>query len=280
MLGDVAGGVVSAGAAVLIAHLIYQRGWENIRTLNLPRKSARRVKGSQASLLSRLGRGKIRSLMLKDFLTFIRHSGRLISIVMLTLFLVVYICISLLRGEGADESIELVVLIGLYSLLNTFGISCNGLRDEAKTWWLLRVAPISPSLVFGSKFLAGFLCALIYAEFWGVFAVGVLRASGETLVLVTLMPLLTLPVACAMNTAIGTLPWMAELNPPSQPVLRVLTLTLTLFINAVLVALPVFVWQGGQLPMFAGLVVLLAIGFTVAYRYGIRNLRRLLVAEP
>ena len=93
-------------------------------------------------------------MMLKDFLIFVRHSGRLIAIVMLTLFLVIHIAILFMHEGSADENAGqiLTVQIVLYSMLITFGISCNGLRDEAKTWWMLKTAPVMPKLVFMGKF--------------------------------------------------------------------------------------------------------------------------------
>ena len=291
-LGGFGGSLVSAGVAMLVAQLTYQRGWENIRQLKSKRKPVRSTNGAKTSHLERmrrvLGRGKVRAMMLKDFLIFVRHSGRLIAIVMLTLFLVVHIAILLVHGEGTDTNAGLVltVQIVLYSMLITYGISCNGLRDEAKTWWMLKAAPVTPKLVFTSKFLTALLCALIYAEFWALFAVGLLRISGNAMIPVMLTPILTLPSACAVNTAIGTLPWMAELthwgntlSKTPKPVLRVLTFTVTLMVDIVLVLAPVIAWYTESLVVFIGLVILLAGVFVMSYRWGIANLRRLLVAQ-
>ncbi|MCY4567732.1 MAG: hypothetical protein OXD49_05430 [Candidatus Poribacteria bacterium] len=292
-LGGFGGSLAAAGVATLVAQLIYQRGWENIRQLKVSkRKPVRSTNDSKASHLERLrrtlGRGKIRSMMLKDFLIFVRHSGRLIAIVMLTLFLVVHIAILLVQEGGADTNAGLVltVQIVLYSMLITFGISCNGLRDEAKTWWMLKAAPVTPKLVFTSKFLTALLCALIYAEFWSLFAVGTLRIPREAWIPVMLTPILTLPTACALNTAIGTLPWMAELthwgntlSKTPKPILRVLTFTVTLIIDVALVLAPVIAWYMESLIAFVGLVILLAGVFGISYRWGIGNLRKLLVAQ-
>ena len=285
-LGGFGGSLAAAGVATLVAQLIYQRGWENIRQLKVSkRKPVRSTNDSKASHLERLrrtlGRGKIRSMMLKDFLIFVRHSGRLIAIVMLTLFLVVHIAILLVQEGSADTNAGLVltVQIVLYSMLITFGISCNGLRDEAKTWWMLKAAPVTPKLVFTSKFLTALLCALIYAEFWSLFAVGTLRIPREAWIPVMLTPILTLPTACALNTAIGTLPWMAELTHQPKPILRVLTFTVTLIIDVALVLAPVIAWYTESVIAFVGLVILLAGVFGISYRWGIGNLRKLLVAQ-
>ena len=290
VLGGVGGSLTAVGMAVLVAQLIYRRGWENIRQLKVSkRKSVRSTNASKASYLERMrlaiGRGKIRSMMLKDFLIFVRHSGRLIAIAMLTLFLVVHIAILLVQEGSADTNAGLVltVQIVLYSMLITFGISCNGLRDEAKTWWMLKAAPVTPRLVFTSKFLTAFLCALVYAEFWSLFAVCLLQIPKDTWMPVMLTPLLTLPTACALNTAVGTLSWMAELtttlSKTRKPILRVLTFTVVLIIDVALVLGVVIAWYTGSLVVFVGLIILLVGVFGISYRWGIGNLRKLLVAQ-
>lgn len=279
------GSLASLGAATLIAQLTYQRGWENIRQLKSKRKPVWSTSDSKASPVEHvrlaIGRGKIRAMMLKDFLIFVRHSGRLIAILMLTLFLVVHIAILLMHGSGADANTGqiLTVQIVLYSMLITFGISCNGLRDEAKTWWMLKTAPVTPKLVFVGKFLTALLCALIYAEFWSLFAVCLLQIPRDAMIPVILTPILTLPAACAMNTAIGTLPWMAELTHQPRPILRVLTFTVVLIIDVALVLAPVIAWYTESFVAFIVLIILLTGVFAMSYRWGIGNLRRLLVAQ-
>ena len=285
-LGGISGSLAAVGMAMLVAQLIYQRGWENIRQLKVSkRKPLRSTDDAKASHLERmwrtLGRGRIRSMMLKDFLIFVRHSGRLIAVVMLTLFLVIHIAILFAHEGSADVNAGLVltVQIVLYSMLITFGISCNGLRDEAKTWWMLKASPVTPKLVFTSKCLTALLCALIYAEFWSLFAVCLLRIPRDAWIPVLLTPVLTLPTACAMNTAIGTLPWMAELTHEPKPILRVLTFTVTLIVDVILVLAPVIAWYTESFIAFIGLVILLVGVFALSYRWGIGNLRRLLIAQ-
>ena len=284
-LGGIGGSLAAAGMATLVAQCIYQRGWENIRQLKVKRRPVRSTNGAKVSHLERmwqaLGRGRMRSMMLKDFLIFVRHTGRLIAILMLTLFLVIHIAILFMQEGGADVNAGLVltVQIVLYSMLITFGISCNGLRDEVKTWWMLKASPVTPKLVFTSKFLTALLCALIYAEFWSLFAVGLLRIPRDAWIPVLLTPVLTLPTACAMNTAIGTLPWMAELTHQPKPILRVLTFTVTLIVDVVLVLAPVIAWYTESFIALIGLVIFLVGVFALSYRWGIGNLRRLLIAS-
>ena len=285
VLGGFGISLVSVGFATFIAQWIYQRGWENIRQLKSKRKPARTNGNTTSTQLSgttiTFKRGKIQSMMLKDFLIFIRHSGRVIAIVMLTFFLAVHIGFLLMGGSGADDNAAemLTVQVLLYSLLITFGISCNGLRDEAKTWWMMKSAPVTPKLIFTSKFLTTLLCALVYAEFWLLIAVYLLRIPTNTWMLVLLTPLITLPAGCALNTTIGTLPWMAELTHQPKPLLRVLTFTVTLTIDVAFVIAPVIAWRTKSIVLFFGLTILFACVFVVSYRYGIGNLRKLLVAQ-
>ena len=284
-LGGIGGSLVSMGMATLIAQLIYQHGWENIRQLKAKRKSVRNNGDPKASHLKgiaiALGRGKIRTMMLKDFLIFVRHSGRLIAIVMLTLFLIVHIGILLARGSTPDSNTAeiLTVQVVLYSILITFGISCNGLRDEAKTWWMLKSAPVTPKLVYTSKFLTTLLCALVYAEFWSLVAIYLLRMPIDVWMPVLLTPVIMLPTACALNTAIGTLPWMAELTHQPKPFLRVITFTVTLAVDMGLVIAPVIAWYTESLVLFIVLITILTGVFVMSYKWGIGNLRRLLVAQ-
>ncbi len=277
---------ISAGLSMFTAQRIYQRGWENIRQLKTKRKPTRTNNGNATTsnfrrIVISLGRGKVQSMMLKDFLIFFRHSGRVIAIIMLTFFLAIHIGFLLLNESGADENAAqiLTVQVLLYSLLITFGISCNGLRDEAKTWWMLKSAPVTPELIFKSKFLTALLCALIYAEFWSIVAVGLLQIPADNWGLVLLTPIITLPVGCALNTMIGTLPWMAELTHQPKPILRVLTFTVTLFIDVVCVITPVIAWHTKNIAIFFVSIALLVGVFWLSYKSGIRNLRKLLVAQ-
>ena len=284
-LGGIGGSLVSVGIATLVAQLIYQRGWENIRQLKVKRKPIRSNGDPKASSLKgiaiALGRGKVRTMMLKDFLIFVRHSGRLIAIVMLTLFLAVHIGILLAHGSTPDSNAAeiLTVQVVLYSILITFGISCNGIRDEAKTWWMLKSAPVTPKLIYTSKFLTALLCGLVYAEFWSLVAIYLLRMPVDVWMPVLLTPVIMLPTACALNTAIGTLPWMAELTHQPKPFLRVITFTVTLIVDMGLVIAPVIAWYTESLVVFIGLVAILAGVFVMSYKWGIGNLRRLLVAQ-
>lgn len=273
------------GFAFLTAQWIYKRGWENIRQLKTKRKRTRKNDDTGTSHINSftllLGRGKVQSLMLKDFLIFIRHTGRVVAIIMLTCFLLIHISVLFLGRAGPDEYTTeiLSVQILLYSLLITFGISCNGLRDEAKTWWMMKSAPVNPRLLFNSKFLIALLCALLYAEFWSVLAVLLLRIHIDNWVLMFVMPIITLPTGCVLNTTIGTLPWMAELTHQPKPISRVLTFTITLFLDVVIIIAPIFAWYTQKILIYLTSIIFIAVMFVLLYNFGVGNLRRLLVPQ-
>ena len=276
--------ILSIGIAMLTAQLIYKRGWENVRQLKSKRRSARINSTSPTNLNSvvvTVFRGKIQSLMLKDLLIYLRHTGRLIAIIMLTLFLVVHILVLGYQGNVSESHASeiLTVQIILYSLLITFGISCNGLRDEVKTWWMLKTAPVSPKLIFTSKFLTALLCAIIYAEFWSLTAIFLLNIPTHNRLFILLTPIITLPVGCVMNTMIGTLPWMAELNNQPKPFLRVISFSVTLLIDVAFVIIPVIAWYTNNMYIFILMLFLLLIVFVISYIYGLGNIRKLLAAQ-
>lgn len=284
-IGGITVGIVSVAFALFFAQLIYQRGWENIRQINTKRKPARKYTNTTTSYSNGMAisirRGKIQSMMLKDFLIFIRHTGRGIVVIMLTLFLVVHLCVLLADGSNIDEGsvVILTVQFLLYSILITFGISCNGLRDEAKTWWIMQSAPITAKTIFTSKYLTALLCALLYAEFWSIIAVYLLSIPIEHLSLILITPIIILPVVCALNTMIGTFPWMAELTNPPKPFFRVLTFTITLILDVAFVVMPIIAWNSQILVIYLIMTVLFIGVFVISYRYGIGNLHKLLVAQ-
>ncbi len=276
---------VSVVLAMFTAQWIYQRGWENIRQLKAKRKSPTKERNTTVSPLSQFAikfrRGKIHAMISKDFFIFIRRTGRVIAIVMLTLFLVVHIGYLFVGGNYALSNITevLTVQIVLYSLLITFGISCNGLREEAKTWWMMKTAPITPTLVYTSKFLTSLFCALIYAEFWALVSILLLQIPIESWMTFLVTPLIVLPTACALNTTIGTLPWMAELTHQPKPFLRVLTFKTTLIINVTFIIVPIIFWHMSKLGLFLISLSVLWIILTISYKIGVEYLRKLLVVQ-
>ncbi len=274
----VAGSFGSACIATLIATQIYARGWENIRQSKSKRTSAQA--GAMSTSRAPIGRGKMRAMMRKDFVVFIRHRGRFIGIAMLTLFLVMHLGILLAQGSTADtkDAVVLGVQILLYSTLMSFGLSCNGFREEAKTWWMLKTAPVTPELAWKSKFLTALLCAILYTEVWLLIALMLLHIPGDAWIPLLLIPILTLTPVIAVNTAVGTLPWMAELTDERKPVLRFFTFMFVILTDTVLVIAPMIAWHVAGVAWFVGIMVLCLGGLGLAYRLGVSNLRKLLAA--
>ena len=151
VLGGIGGSVASIAVAILVAQLIYQRGWENIRLLKAKRKSIRHNGDSKASSLKgitvALGRGPIKAMMVKDFLIYVRHSGRLIAILMLTLFLALHIGGPIYTQRWDERCRKSYRTNCTLQPSNYFSVLvCNGFRDEGKTWWMLKSAPVTPRL--------------------------------------------------------------------------------------------------------------------------------------
>ncbi len=287
----IGGSLSSVCLAILVAMRIYTTGLENIASMKSVRVWTRAWKFSPRnhSIFSVprstfLQRG--RAMMRKDFAVFIRHRGAMIAIIMLTFFLIVHIGILLLQNSVADvnDAVAITVQITLYGTLITFRLSCSGFRDEAKTWWMLKSNPITPELAYVSKCLTAFLCAVSYTEFWMLIVLRLLRMPGEVWIRFLLTPILSLSAVCALNTAIGALPWMAELTQfpgssmQSRPLLRTLTFMFTLLLDIVLIIVPIIVLQIGGVAWLVAVIGCFAAGLGVFYKIGVRNLRKLLVA--
>ena len=277
----IGGSLGSMLMALLMALLIYSRGWENIRQLQSKRKPIRSSGSKLRAIFPTFGRGKMSAMMLKDFIVFIRHSGRFIAILMLTLFLALHIGVLLAQGRVANaaDGKVIAVQVVLYSILISLGLSCGGFREEAKTWWMLKSAPVTPKLVFSSKFLATFLSGLIYAEVWMLITVILLQIPAGVWMQLLLMPIVTLIAVSALNTAVGTLPWMANLVDEPKPLLRGLTFLFTIIVDIGLVIVSMIAFDLSSIAWFVGLLVLLSGVFAISYRWGTNNLHKLLAAQ-
>ncbi len=267
--------------ATFMALLIYSRGWENIKQLQTKRKPARAPGSKLRAIAPTFGRGKMSAMILKDFIVFIRHSGRFIAILMLTLFLALHIGVLLAQGNvgNVNDAKVIAVQVVLYSILISLGLSCSGFREEAKTWWMLKSAPVTSQLVFSSKFLATFLSGVIYAEFWMLIIVNLLQIPAGLYTQLLLMPIVTLIAVSALNTAVGTLPWMANLTDEPKPLLRGLTFLGTIIVDIGLVIISMIAFERPSIIWFVGLLVLLSGVFVISYRWGTNNLHKLLAAR-
>ena len=297
--------IVTPLLSVLLASKIYHQSWEYARRVEVnPRQSDK--KRRSAALL---GRGKIRAMMTKDFHVFLRHKGRVTMIVILTLLQLIPI-FALIYQMRTDDKIyyavylpnlaAIAVQIMIYSMIATAGLSWGGCKADAKTWWLLKSSSISPALLFDSKLVIGTLCAVAYAEVW-LFAVLILSRIPPQLCLpILLMTTVITATATALNTAMGTLPWVAEIGETDrdfskQPVLRLATLLVTIIANLILLSAPTIILQIvvlGKMKFFGGkqssslsatqqltigfiLIILIGV-WAISYLLGRQSLRKLL----
>lgn len=257
--------IVIPSLSVLLASKIYPQSWEYARRVEInPRQNDK--KRRSAALM---GRGKIRSMMAKDFYVFLRHEGRVVMIVILTLSQLIMIS-TLVYQIRADDEIHygfhlpnlaaIAVQIMSYSVIATAGLSWGGCKTEAKTWWLLKSSAISPTLLFDSKILIGTLCAVAYAEVWLVVVFVLSRIPFQLWLPILLMTALITATATAFNTAMGTLPWVAEIGEVNrdfskQPVPRLATLLVTIIANLILLGAPTIILQIvvlGKMKFFGG----------------------------
>ncbi len=297
--------IVIPSLSVLLASRIYQRSWEYARRVELnPRQSNK--KRRNATLL---GRGKIRSMMAKDFHVFLRHEGRIVMVVILTLIQLIMISVLAYQMRTNDKIYYAVYLpnlaaiavqIMIYSVILTAGLSWGGCKADAKTWWLLKSSSISPRLLFDSKLLIATLCAIAYIEVWLVVVLVLSRIPLQLWLPILLMTAVITATATAFNTAMGTLPWVTEIgetdrNFSKQPILRFATLVVTIVANLILLSAPIIILQIvvlGKMKLFGGrqsgslstsqqltigfiLIILIGV-WAISYFFGRQSLRKLL----
>ena len=297
--------IVIPAFSVLLASKIYHQSWEYTRRVEVnPRQIAKKQR--RAVLL---GRGKIRSMMAKDFHVFLRHKGRAMMIVILTLLQLIPIFALVYQMRNADEIhygfhlpnlAALAVQIMIYSMIATSGLSWGGCKSEAKTWWLLKSSSISPALLFKSKLLIGTLCAVAYAGVWILVILTLFRIPVQLWLPILLMTTVIIATATAFNTAMGTLPWVAEIGETDRgfskrPIFRLATLLITIIANLILLSMPIVVLQiavlsemqlfGGkqsgflstpqQLTVVFILTILIGV-WAISYFLGRQSLRKLL----
>ena len=300
--------VVSAATpllSVLLASKIYHRSWEYARGVEVnPTQSSKKRRR-----ITLLGRGKIRSMMAKDFQVFLRHKGRVTMIIILTLLQLIPIFALVYQTRPTDQIhygfhlpnlAAIVVQIMIYSLIATAGLSWGGCKAETKTWWLLKSSAISPTLLFKSKLSIGSLCAAVYASVWVFVILTLFRIPIQLWLPILLMITAITATATAFNTAMGTLPWVAEIGETNQdfnrqPVLRLATLLVTIIVNLILLSVPTIILQivvlsemkffggrqSGLIPatqlLIIALILFNLIGvWAISYLLGRQSLRKLL----
>ena len=301
----VAASVVIPLLSVLLASKIYHQSWEYARRVEVGLKQS--DKKRRRPIL--LGRGKIRSTMAKDFRIFFRHKGRVIMIVILSLLQLIPIFAAVYQIRNGDEIdygfhlpnlAALAVQIMIYSMIATSGLSWGGCKAEAQTWWLLKSSSISPALLFKSKLLIGTLCAVTYVGVWLLVILALFRIPLLLWLPILLMITVITATTTAFNTAIGTLPWVAEIGSADggsskRPIFRLGTLLITIIANLILLSAPTIALQlyvlsetelfGGerrgflstphQLTIVFILTILIGV-WGLSYFFGRQSLRKLL----
>jgi len=302
--GQLVGGSIGVPIlAMLLASRVYLRSWECAKRVEVTPKR----KLHKSDRFSPLGRGKVRSMIAKDFLVFIRHRGRLAMFIMLTLILLVTLIVSTygVREDGFSRQssdaplLRLGIQAMLYSVMVTLGLTWGGFKSEGQTWWLLKSSPISPNLLFHSKFLIATFCAVIYAEFWVVLGLIFFQVWLQLWLPTLCATALITVTATGVNTAIGTLPWVAEIETTiyaseKRPVFRIATMVGGVIANAAIVIAPamvfeLFVLQGAPVDISSRVspltiyalvctttLVFLVCVWGASYLIGRRTLRRLM----
>lgn len=269
------GSVVLPILAALLASKIYVKSWECAKHVDVTPKR----RANESAKFSFLGRGKLRSMMAKDFLIFAKHRGWLIMTIMLTLILLatlVFLTYDLRQSNLHHQSFNVpLTSLGtqamLYSAMMTLGLTWAGFKHEGKTWWLLKSTPTSPSLIFHSRLLVAISCTTIYANFWMLSGL-ILFEVPLSLWLPTLaVTTLITATAATFNSSLGASPWLAETGTENgalakTPILRITTMTGGIVANVTFVVMPTTATK----------LVLLALVWVISYFAGRKFLRRLL----
>ncbi len=291
----IAVGVGISVLSVLIASKVYYRSWEYARRVEV--KADRKVKKQSGNSL--IGRGQIRAILAKDFRVFVRDRKQVTTVVIFTLIAIVGMvqAASEIRdSSGADrgELIPLYIALGIQfmiiSVMITLGFTWGGFKTEAKTWWILKSGPVSPGLLFTSKILIASCCSVAYTNVGFCLWLILFRVSLELWLPILIVTTFTTAAAISFNTAMGALPWVAEIgesyrNSSKRPVTRIATILFAIAVNAVLLS-PTLIWGIAVLDdesisvlkllgIAATLVVMIGV-WGLSYLSGKRSLRKLL----
>ena len=291
---------VGAGVSVLsvlAASKIFYRSWEYARRVEMKADRKGKKRSGKANFF--IGRGQIRAMLVKDFRVFVRDRKQVTTVVILTLIVLVSMvpAASEIRDSGgAERGVVIPLYIGLgfqimiISVMATLGFTWGGFKAEAKTWWILKSGPIAHESLFRSKILIATCCSVVYTNVWFFMWLNLFRVSFELWLPILIVTTITTTAVISFNTAMGALPWVAEIGESYRdsrrmPVTRIATIFFAIAGNAVLLS-PVLVWGvvvlGGEsisvlklLGIAATLVVLIGV-WGLSYLSGKRSLRKLL----
>jgi len=122
-------------------------------------------------------------------------------------------------------------------------LTWGAFKSEGNAWWLLQSSPISPAMLFHAKLTFSMLFTLLYTEFWIGVAILLLRPTSFTCMLAPLSSGIVALSLAAINTAVGSLPWMAEVGDARNqrnPSARTATIIFALIIDICLLMGPLF----------------------------------------
>lgn len=298
--------------AILLATRIYYRSWGVSRRIETkPRKK----KTSKDVSIKFFTRGRMRAIIVKDFWILIRNKQQMMMIVMLSaiILLAIFIFVSKSAQEQArdieldekpkdiwDVLAPITIQIVIYSIIITFGMTWRAFKNEGDVWWILQSAPLAPTILYQSKLIFASVIALVYVEFWVGLALMLLRIPVSLALVPMLCAGIITAVLIAVNVAIGSLPWMAEVgqwkesrNPPARVATYILSMIFDFALIIGVVLWIVLTW-GEKLAIFqkylpalavkiiaAGIALLFFLGvFIASYVIGEKSLSRLLSSTP
>ncbi|MFQ6039965.1 MAG: hypothetical protein ACE5PV_03840 [Candidatus Poribacteria bacterium] len=294
-----AAGIGLPAVAIVLATRIYYRSWELLRSSQTaPRKRAK------AKAAKSFTRGRMRAIILKDLRTLMHNRQQIMGIAMLSaITLLIILGLISKSDENLQDVMNLLVpltyVIVFYSLIISLGVTWGAFKNEGDAWWILQSSPIPPAMLYKAKLIFGFAIALLYTEFWTAFALLLIRTQIKiSLIVISSAGILTLTLV-AVNVAIGSLPWMAEVGQwkkSRNPTARIATYILSMLFEIMLLIVPVIAlfvaWDSegpplfSQLPRFiakltaVGTILLFFTGvFITSYVIGKRNLSRLIALK-
>jgi len=274
---------------------IYYRSWELSQEAEkiLDNISKKRVTKSPKIIR----RGIKSSIIFKDIRAFIKDKRQVLMISMFSAILLLTILQFLFKGDANKEDIgPIAIIIAMYSTIINIGFSWHGFKKEGDFWWLLQSSPIRPSTLYNAKLILSCLFTFLYAEFWVLISIIILRTPLHiSLLQITFVGLLPTMIAC-VNTAIGSFGWIAEVGAAKyrkNPVAKILTLIIAIvFFISILIGsllLIVFSWEGklfealsSNMRKFLSASIVLGFYITISfisYFIGKNNVKKLMLEE-
>ena len=245
---------------------------------------------------------RTRAFIRKESWLFLRNRKQVLMLVMLSIIILLTL-IGFIRSGSSEQEIasSLVVVTGqiiLYSMMVSMGLTWGAFKSEGDAWWLLQSSPLPPSGLFHAKLMFSMLFTLLYTVFWIGVAILLLRPTTFTCLLTPLSGGIVAIGLAAINTAVGSLPWMAEVgveqnhrNPTARAATIILSLIIDIFLLIGSIFLLVTACEDNRIPLLnippstvrivaVGIVLFIfAILIAIAYFIGKKYSAKLLMME-